>query len=137
MTPAIISKVKKLNGQPNAPIGDESVIVPQFDAFPPDEKWLSPLVAQVPDHIELGALRDGRLRVISPISVNLSTEENNVIAEAVEFNEFGFGKNSSEAIVDLQRAIAELYFTLEDEQDRLGLDLQRVWDRLQEKIYKR
>ncbi|MEE8470697.1 MAG: hypothetical protein V3S51_05140, partial [Dehalococcoidia bacterium] len=84
----------------------------------------------------VGFLRDGRLRVSAPFSVRLVVEEPHVIAEAVEFNEFGFGDNWSEALADLQRAIAELYFTLEEEQERLGADLQRVWASLQQKIQK-
>lgn len=133
----IKSKVEELKGQPLAPIGDEGAIAPLFEPFRPDDSWLSPPFNRLPNHIKLGALRDGRLRVISPISVDLSTEELQVIAEAVELNEFGFGGNPSEAIMDLQHAIAELYFTLEEEQDRLGTDLQQIWDRLQQKICKR
>ena len=82
----------------------------------------------------LGSLRDGRLRVYSPIRVKFSHERQHVIAEAVELNEFGFGRNVSEAITDLQHAIVELYFTLEKEQGRLGGDLQNVWSKLQKLI---
>ena len=69
--------------------------------------------------------------------VKCTKEDQHVITEAVEFNEFGFGKNFSEALSDLQRAIAELYFTLEQKQDRLGPDLQHVWANLQQKILRR
>ena len=82
----------------------------------------------------LGSLRDGRLRVYSPIRVKFTHEGQHVIAEAVELNEFGFGRNVSEAITDLQHAIVELYFTLEKEQDRLGRDLENVWSELQKLI---
>lgn len=136
--PTIIkTKIEELKEQPLAPIGDEAAIAPLFEPIQPDDKWLSPPLVRLPSHIKLGALRDGRLRVVSPISVNLSTEEQQVIAEAVELNEFGFGANPSEAIMDLQHAIAELYFTLEEEQDRLGKDLLQTWARLQQKICKR
>lgn len=90
----------------------------------------------VPPDILLGSLRDGRLKVVSPITVKLAVEDRHIIAEAVEFNEFGFGNNPSEAVSDLQRAIAELYLTLEQEQNRLGPDLQRVWEKLGQKIQK-
>lgn len=90
----------------------------------------------VPHEVLLGSVRDGRLRVQSPIRVKLTQEGQNIIAKAVEFNEFGFGENPSEALVDLQHAIAELYFTLDKEYDRLGSDLQRVWAKLQKKIHK-
>ena len=95
------------------------------------------LPSAVPSEALLGSLRDGRLRVHSPMKVRFATEGKHNIAEAVEFNEFGFGENTSEALIDLQRAIAELYLTLEKEQNRLGTDLQGVWTILQEKIHKR
>jgi hypothetical protein len=95
------------------------------------------LAPAIPSESLLGSLRDGRLRVNSPIEVKFTTEGEHVIAEAVELNEFGFGENPSEALIDLQRAIAELYLTLEKEQKRLGTDLQGVWTILQEKILKR
>lgn len=92
---------------------------------------------KVPQSILLGCLRDGRLRVVSPIAVDLATEGDHVIAEAVDLNEFGFGENLSEALADLQRAVAELYFALESDHDRIGLDLLEVWSRLREKVQRR
>lgn len=94
-----------------------------------------PLV--VPDELLLGSLRDGRLRVFAPIVVKFTKEDQNVIAEAVEFKEFGFGNNFSEAMRDLQRAIVELYFTLEQEQVRLGTDLKQVREKFPETIVRR
>lgn len=91
----------------------------------------------VPDEILLGSLRDARLRVRSPLQVRFAKEGQHVIAEAVGLGEFGFGKNPSEALVDLQRAVVELYLTLEQEQDRLGPDLQRTWLKLQEMVIRR
>ena len=88
------------------------------------------------DEVLIGWLRDGRLQVYSPIAVRFITDEHHVVAEAVEFNEFGFGQNSSEALADLQHAIAELYFTLEEEREHLGPDLKNVWEALQEHIRK-
>jgi hypothetical protein len=94
-------------------------------------------VTTLPTQVFLGALRDGRLRVCSPIAVNVMREDHHVIVESREFNEFGFGNTLSEALTDLQRTIAELYLISEKEQDRLGPDLQRVWHRLQQKIQRR
>jgi hypothetical protein len=95
------------------------------------------LAPAMPNEILLGSLRDGRLRVASPLQVRLTYEGKHTIAEAIELDEFGFGNNWSEALIDLQRAIVELYFTLEKGQKRLGTDLQRIWNVLQEKILKR
>ncbi len=91
----------------------------------------------VPDQLLIGSVLDGRLRMVSPIAVKCRKENQDIIAEAVDFNEFGFGKNLSEAIRDLQAAIVELYFTLERESSRLGPDLRRVWEILQQTIHRR
>ena len=111
--------------------------VEAYRAEVPIEYVDADLALAVPSEALLGSLRDGRLRVRSPLKVRFTTEGKHIITEAVELNEFGFGENLSEAIADLQRTIAELYFTLEKEQDRLGKDLQNVWAILQEKIHKR
>lgn len=91
----------------------------------------------LPDKMLLGFMRDGRLQVHSPIRVEFIAENDQIVAQAVEFNEFGFGRNWSEALVDLQHAIDELYFTLEEGQDRLGSDLRTMWATLQQKLRKR
>ena len=87
--------------------------------------------------IQLGFLRDGRLRLREPLKVTVTSEEGQVIAESGEINEFGYGPNLTEAVKDLQHAIVQLYFTLEEDQDRLGRDLQLVWEILKPKIQKR
>lgn len=91
----------------------------------------------IPHNLLLGTLNDGRLRVSSPIQVKIVKENSQIIAEAIEFNEFGFGDNLSAAIKDLQHAIVELYFTLEKEQTRLGGDLPDTWAKLKAKLKKR
>lgn len=90
--------------------------------------------SHVPEHMLLGSLRDHRLRVVHPLNVRFAKEDKQVIAEATDINEFGFGDNPSDALVDLQRAIAELYVGLETDKDRLGPDLQRVWTILEAAI---
>lgn len=92
------------------------------------------LGAATPAEFLLGSLRDGRLRVAEPISVSRTAESGQIVLEAHELNEFGFGGNVSEAIADLQTAIAELYFTLDAEQDRLGPALAAVRETLTRKI---
>ena len=89
-----------------------------------------------PETFTLDSLRDGRLRVVEPIGVLPMFEGGKHVVEAPELNEFGFGDNLSEALSDLQAAIAELYFTLEDEQERLGPDLSSVWAELSQKVRK-
>ena len=93
-----------------------------------------PLPSAMPKEFALGALRDGRLRVIETIAVKWTTEGGQCVAEASEINEFGFGANLTEAIADLQAAIAESRFTLEAEQERLGPDLHAVRATLARKV---
>ena len=100
---------------------------------------IGPLVGEArltPEGFTLGSLRDGRLRVVEPIEVTQMMEGEKYVVEALNLNEFGFGDNPSEAIADLQAAIAELYFTLEAEQHRLGPDLAAVWGEVSRKVRK-
>ena len=83
---------------------------------------------------QLETLSDARLRVRQPFQVALTTENDDFVAEAVEIDEFGFGKNPSAAVRDLQRTIVELYFTLKSEAHRLGPDLERVLHVLESKL---
>ena len=89
---------------------------------------------KAPDVASLGSLGGQRLRVREPFLVTFREEASQIVVGATEFDEFGFGSTKSEALVDLQRAITELYFTLSADADRLGPDLQRVWVELQKKI---
>lgn len=89
--------------------------------FPLDNIWEDP-----PETVLLGSLRDGRLRISEPIRIKFFKENEDTVAEVEEFNEFGFGKNWCDAMIDLQRAIAELYFALEEEKDNLGPELRNT-----------
>ena len=80
-----------------------------------------------PETFTLDSLRDGRLRVVEPFEVVPMLEGGKHVVEAPELNEFGFGDDLSEALSDLQAAIAELYFTLETDREQLGPDLTSVW----------
>ena len=82
----------------------------------------------------LSSLPDGRLRVVEPIEVVPMLEGGKHVVEAPELNEFGFGDDLSEALSDLQAAIAELYFTLETDREQLGPDLTPVWVVLSKKV---
>ena len=90
----------------------------------------------MPERFALGSLRDGRLRVVESIEVAQMMEGGKYVVEATDLNEFGFGDNLSEAVADLQAAIAELYLTLEADQRQLGPDLAAVWGILSRKARK-
>ena len=92
---------------------------------------------EAPLSMNLGFLRDGRLRLRQAIRLSFSYESGQVVAEAEGLDEYGSGANLSEAIADLQHALAELYFALEEQQDRLAAGLQRIWEELRTKIAKK
>ena len=87
-----------------------------------------------PEPFTVGSLRDGRLRVVEPIEVVPRLEGGKHVVEAPELTEFGFGDDLSEALANPQAAIAELYFTLETDQEQLGPDLSSVWVVLSRKV---
>jgi hypothetical protein len=125
--------------QPDEGVGSYTELgqIPKIKNILSLESFLLDISPEVPKEILLGSLRDGRLRVKWPIKVKFTREDKHFIAEAEELNEFGFGENPSEALYDLQRAIVELYFTLDNERERLGQDLKNIWHILQSKIVKR
>jgi len=93
-------------------------------------------VVLVPGEMWLGTVFDSRLRVLSPIRVRLFSEHDSVVAEATDLDEFGYGSNISEAVRDIQRAVVQLYFSLEESSDRLGADLASTWAVLQRLVVK-
>ena len=95
------------------------------------------LPPELPAKVSLESLNDARLRVKEPIAVAVFATEGFIVAEAEELFECGDGVNQAEAIADLQYAIADLYFTLEGDKDRLGPGLQKVWETLQSKVERR
>jgi len=112
-------------------------VMEQFEAEPSPPAEPLPedsLGLGFPPSISLAFLRDGRLRVVEPVKVLLSEEDGLVIAEADGLDEFGTGANMMEAITDLQYALAELFFALDEQHDRLGPSLQRTFEVLSSKI---
>lgn len=97
------------------------------------------LSSELLPHVQmrLGRLLDGRLRVVDPFTLILSSTEGHFLAEAPEVGEVGVGQTQSEALRDLQATLGELYFTLAENQSRLVPDLQEIWVALQRKIQPR
>ena len=121
--------------QPLVPTEDEvQAYSDSMTSLTPDEIINEALPQIIPVEILIGSLRDGSLRVVVPLRVKVSREDTGFVLEAVDLNEFGFGDNLSEAISDLQYAIAELYYSLKAEPQRLGPDLQEVWQKLRQAI---
>ena len=87
----------------------------------------------------LGTLHDARLRVVEPFELapyvrEASHQRRVVLIEAPEIGQFGMGATDTEALQDLQATIVELYFTLNEEADRLGPKMQATLATLQRKI---
>jgi len=122
--------------EPTAPVDNEARALESYAGWviQVEPAVVTPVGPPAPKPILLGSLEDARLQVVEPIQVSFATEHGQFIAEAAEINEFGFGRNPSEALRDLEKAIVELYVTLEMERERLGQDLGRTWALLSGKI---
>lgn len=79
-----------------------------------------------PKTIRLAAILDARLKVTKPFIVEVDRTGAQVTARAQEIEEFGIGPHTGDALEDLGKTIAELYFTLEQRAEDLGPDLRRV-----------
>jgi hypothetical protein len=88
----------------------------------------------LPNEFLLASLADRRLRLLGPIAVRIERENGDCIAEATEFDEFGFGENWTEAVADLRRALTQLYWSLTTDESRLGPDLAALLARFKGKI---
>jgi hypothetical protein len=77
---------------------------------------------------------DGRLKVHTPFNVRIVSSGHGVSAHAPEIEEFGYGTNRGEALDDLGKTIAELYFSLAADREKLSQDLHGVLKSLEEHI---
>ena len=98
---------------------------------------LEALPAGLPERLALGALIDRRLRLLQPLEILVSQREAQIVLESPDLGEVAWGTTLSLALRDLQRAIAELYFSLDVDRDRLGPDLEKIRERMQELIARR
>ncbi len=90
-----------------------------------------------PTRVSIGTLSDQGFRVVKPITLDVETRDDSVVATWAEIDEFGAGPSTSDAIEELGRTVAELYRSLQVEQENLGPDLHRVWDILREFVVPR
>ena len=89
-----------------------------------------PLPNSFGQDIQLGYVRDARLRVIVPFTVQIAEDGGQFFAEAVGTEEFGAGATRAEAVSDLAFLLGDLYFSLEDQEAHLGPALQRTLELL-------
>jgi len=90
-----------------------------------------------PPTLLLGNLNHPILRLRQPLALSVEREDHWIVATYPELDEFGYGGHLTEAVEDFRQSLIELYLTLKAEQDRLGPDLQKVWQRLQDLIQER
>lgn len=86
------------------------------------------------ERLTIASLRDGRLRVVEAIDIDVERADGTVTASIQEIDEYGQGASLAEAVEDLQRSLAELFLTLDEDRDALGPDLQRALAWLRQRI---
>ena len=89
----------------------------------------------VRDRIQIGSLLDHRLRMSEPITLDMEREDEFYIAKYDELDEFGYGTDPISAVQDFRKTIAELYWQLKEDEERLGPDLTETWQRLSALVY--
>ena len=72
-------------------------------------------LATGPIELAFGSLLDSRLRVIRPLPVRLSKQDDTCVVECDEIGQFGYGSEMTEALDDFGKTVAEMFFSLEDE----------------------
>jgi hypothetical protein len=97
--------------------------------LPEELKTLEP-----PCDVSIGSLLDSRLRLRIPVTLKLEQENDFYIARLDELEEFGYGYTATQAIDDFRQTLAELYWTLREEQSRLSQDLAELWNKLNQII---
>lgn len=84
--------------------------------------------------VELGTLATPLVRVVEAIRVRFFHDGDQVVVEAPELEEFGYGADAAQARFDLQRAIVELFHRLRVDRERLGSDLAKTLSVLERKL---
>jgi|SRR3989339_796363 len=72
------------------------------------------------NHPQVLNLRSDKYRLVLPLPVTLSIENDIYAVTTYDLNMFGYGESEDEAIQDLCDAIVEYYEELEDNQNCLG-----------------
>jgi hypothetical protein len=80
----------------------------------------------VPYHLEIRSLHDEHLEIDSPIAVLVEEDEEQTIAYAPDIDVYGFGDDLVDALEDLRMSIVDLYYDLEQNKDKLGVDLKKI-----------
>jgi hypothetical protein len=90
-----------------------------------------------PERVLFGGLKDLRLAVVEPIPLDVTLEESNVVVSWADVAEFGTGETLSVAIDDFDTSLRELYYQLLAPEARLGADLARIKQIIEQHIQPR
>ena len=86
--------------------------------------------------ILLDTLGDARLTVVEPFALSSHEEAGFVVVVCDELDDFGYGDDLPEAVWHFQKSVVELYFALNEDQDRLGPAMQELRAKLTRKVRK-
>jgi len=81
--------------------------------------------------VSIQNLLDDRLRLTTPVMLELEREGEFYIAKCDELEEYGYGYDPIEAVDDFRQTAAELYWTLKEEQSRLAPGMTQLWQKIQ------
>jgi hypothetical protein len=82
--------------------------------------------SKAPKTVRFAGTIHPKLRLVEPIPLVIKRSEKLFVVEHQEMEEFGSGATLGDALVDFGKNLAELFFRLEEDRDRLGPDLQRA-----------
>ena len=111
------------------------------DRFPMSKSTVSDLVedtvreSHLHKRIQIGSLLDPRLRLRESVTLKMEQDDEFHVAWCEELNEYGYGPDPISAVQDARNTIAELYWQLKTEQERLGPDLANTWKKLSCLVY--
>ena len=119
------------------PIGEAPVVLVGHSSIGVEpESTESTMLRTVAYHeIEIGSLLDHRLRMSKPIILDMERENKFYIAKYNDLDEFGYGTDPVSAVQDFRKTIAELYWQLKEDEERVGSDLTRIWRKLTALVY--
>ena len=80
--------------------------------------------------MELARLPDSRLTLARPLAVDVLEEDGAVVCWSEDAQVAGIGNTVEEAIEDLGYAVAGTYRFLRDHSDRLGPEMESLWQHL-------
>ena len=87
------------------------------------------------ERIQIGSLLDQRLRMHDAVTLNIERDGAFYVAWCGELDEYGYGTDPISAVQDARSTIAELYWQLKEDHDRLGSDLAAIWQKLSTLVY--